>query len=103
VLNVATLKNNILCILALIVMMIFVFAFGFLFQFLGDPTMGVIIGLMIGGPLAILIAYYDKIQQRKKKHKEKTILEQQTTVICPRCKILVDINPGICPQCNQKV
>ena len=114
--KIATLKSNTLCVLALIVIMICVFAFGFLFQILGflsqfsgsqfqfpDPTVGVFIGVIIGVTLAIQIAYSDKIKRRKKQRKAKSILEQQTIFICPRCKILVNKNPGICRQCNQRI
>jgi len=112
--KIATFKSNTLCILALIVIMICVFAFGFLFQIIGfllsgspfqfsDPTVGVIIGAIVGISLGLPIAYYDTIKRKTKRHKVKTALEQQTKFICPRCKILVNKNPGICPQCNQKI
>ncbi|MFW9936387.1 MAG: hypothetical protein ACFFD5_01980 [Candidatus Thorarchaeota archaeon] len=114
--KIATIKSNTLCILALIVILICIFAFGFLFQILEflfkfsgyqiqipSSSLGILIGGIFGVILALPIVYYEKIKRRMKQHKAKTILEQQTTFICPRCKILVDKNPGICPKCNQKI
>lgn len=114
--KIATFKSDWLCILALIVVVICASLFGFLFQFLGfflqfagpslqflDPTVGVGIGVIVGLAIGLPIAFSDKIRQKTREHKIKTALEQQTKFICPRCKILVDKNPGICPQCNQKI
>ncbi|MFX1381575.1 MAG: hypothetical protein ACFFBP_03955 [Promethearchaeota archaeon] len=33
----------------------------------------------------------------------KVKINRQKVMMCPRCKILVDIESGICSQCNQKL
>ncbi len=67
-----------------------------------SPGLG-ILGLIIGIIISIALLTHERIIWVIK---NKVVREKQKKtefLTCPRCKTPVEKDPGICPQCNQKL
>ena len=85
--------GSILTILAILGMMAIVTT-------IGVNPLGIILAIFVG----IGICFLDYWIYYGKRSIQESIQEsRQTHVICPRCKILVSKESGICPQCNNRV
>ena len=91
------LKYTCLTIVSIFVIASLAFSFDNLAPGLG--VLGAIIGIIISTALLtherIIWVIKNKVIREKQKKKE--------FLTCPRCKIPVEKDPGICPQCNQKL
>lgn len=84
---------NLLAVLAMVAIVLF----------LGPNALGITLAILVGVGICFLdfwIIYAKRGVQRSIRKKQEA---QQKYVICPRYKIPVDIELGICPKCNNKV
>ena len=87
------------CILVILIPIVAGLVFGFDALLPGLWVLGAVIGIIISIALLfherIIEAFKNRVSYEKQKKKE--------FLKCPRCRILVEKDPGICPQCNQKL
>ena len=94
-----SLISNVLNLLAIIAMIAIIF-------FLGPNALGITLAILVGVGICLFdfwIFYAKRGIQRSIRKKRQEQQAPQKSVICPRCKIPVDIELGICPKCNNKV
>lgn len=94
---IAKAKYSILLVISIVI----IGGLGALFRglFSGSWVIGVLIGVIISITLFFHERIFEAIKNRTAKQKQKT----SQFLTCPRCKILVEKDPGICHQCNQKL
>lgn len=67
---------------------------------IGLNPLGIILSIFVGIGICFLDYW---IFYGTKSIRENIRESKQTHIICPRCKILVNKESGICPQCNNRV
>lgn len=81
--------GTILTIAAILAIIPIIFIFG-------TTPLGITLAIVVGVGVCFLdywIFYGTRTIQRKR----------QKVVMCPRCKVLVEIESGICPKCHEQV
>lgn len=66
------------------------------------PGLG-ILGFIIGIIISIVLLTHERIIWVIKNQVIREKQKKAEFLTCPRCKIPVEKDPGICPQCNQKL
>ncbi|MFX0017511.1 MAG: hypothetical protein ACFFAK_16090 [Promethearchaeota archaeon] len=94
-----SLISNVLNLLAIMAMIAIIL-------FLGPNALGITLAILVGVGICFFdfwIFYAKRGIQRSIRKKRQEQLVPQKYVICPRCKIPVEIELGICPKCKNRV
>jgi uncharacterized protein YqfA (UPF0365 family) len=72
--------------------------------FFNDLSPGLwVLGAVIGILISIALLFHERIIEAIKNRVSYEKQKKKEFLKCPRCKILVEKDLGICPQCNQKL